>query len=287
MMIAVAIGLPKGGARVQAKAWALRKLLWRWRHAATQTPLTVLVPGVQRSGTNMMMEVLEQSLETQVFHESDPRAFDGYYLRPLPRLLDLRAKCRAPYFVLKALLDSHMTAELMSYLAPAKAIWIYRDFRDMVNSNMVSWPGGRNQIEDLMTDPFKTGYRARGMTAATLATVRAHYRPDLPDAGAIALFWYYRNQLFFDQGFDRDSRVLLLRYEDIVTQPSATLRGACAFLGLDYSARMARQIHARSIGRRPPPAIDPGITALCEEMMARFDAVFEAQTKPQKRQDFA
>lgn len=239
--------------------------------------MTVLVPGVQRSGTNMMMDVLEQSLETQVFHETDSRAFDGYYLRPLPRLLELRAKCRAPFFVLKALLDSHMTAELMSYLAPAKAIWVYRHFDDMVNSNLRSWPGGRNQLEDLMEDPYKTGYRARGMTAQTLATVRAHYCPALSDASAIALFWCYRNQLFFDQGLDRDGRVLLLRYEDIVTRPQPTIADMCRFLGLAYSARMGAQIHARSIAKRPPSDIDPAIRALCADMMARFDSVFAAQ----------
>lgn len=244
--------------------------------------LTVLVPGVQRSGTNMMMDVLEQSLDTAVFHETDRRAFDGYYLRPLPRLLDLRAKCRAPFFVLKALLDSHMTAELMSYLAPAKAIWIYRRFDDMVNSNLLSWPGGRNQIEDLMCDPLKTGYRARGMTAETLATVRAHYRPGMSDASAIALFWYYRNQLFFDQRLDSDPHVLLLRYEDIVTQPVPAIQRTCAFLGLGYSDRMGAEIHAQSVGRRPPADITPEIRTLCDGMMARLDQAFDEQMKQEK-----
>ena len=41
----------------------------------------LFVGGVQRSGTNMLMDVLERSYETDVYHERDPRAFDGYQMR--------------------------------------------------------------------------------------------------------------------------------------------------------------------------------------------------------------
>ena len=38
--------------------------------------------GVQRSGTNMIMNILDRSWKTQVFHESDPRAYLDYEMRP-------------------------------------------------------------------------------------------------------------------------------------------------------------------------------------------------------------
>ena len=41
----------------------------------------LLVAGVQRSGTNMVMDVLERSYATEVYHERDPRAFANYQLR--------------------------------------------------------------------------------------------------------------------------------------------------------------------------------------------------------------
>src|SRR5688572_22752173 len=43
--------------------------------------LCVFVAGVHRSGTNMMMDILERSWETDVLHESDSRAFEDNLMR--------------------------------------------------------------------------------------------------------------------------------------------------------------------------------------------------------------
>ncbi|MEM8799072.1 MAG: sulfotransferase family protein [Pseudomonadota bacterium] len=230
----------------------------------------LLVPGVQRSGTNMIMEVLEQSWQTDVYHEIDRRAFENYALRDMATLKRVHARSGAELLVLKALLDAHRTRELLDAFSPSQALWIYRHFDDMVNSNMVSWPGGRNRIELLFEDPEKTGYRAKGMTPATLKTVKEHYRDGMNDASAIALFWYYRNQLFFDQKLDEDDRVVTLRYEDVVTKPHETLPPLFQALGLDFSEKCASFIHPRSIGKRPPPDILPHIRELCDTMMDRL-----------------
>jgi len=255
-------------------AWHVRKASHQRLNPWQGDKQTILVPGVQRSGTNMLMDVLDLSLETDVFHERDPRAFDSYHLRPYVRQVELRDRSLARVFVLKALLDSEKTAELLSYLEPAKAVWMFRSYDDMVNSNLRNWPGGRNQIEDLMRDPFKTGYRAWGMTESTLNLIQSHYKPGMSDASAIALFWYYRNQLFFDQGLDQDDRVIVVKYEDVASNPDTTLAWLCERLGLEFTSRMARQIHAKSIGKRKPSGIEPEIRSLCEQMLARFEEIY-------------
>lgn len=260
-------------------AWQIRKASFQRLNPWHGQKETILVPGVQRSGTNMLMDVFDLSFETDVFHERDPRAFDSYHLRPYVRQMDLRDQSFARFFVLKALLDSEKTSELLSFLAPAKAIWMFRNFDDMVNSNLRNWPGGRNQIEDLMRDPFKTGYRAWGMTEDTLDLIRQHYKPGMNDASAIALFWYYRNQLFFDQGLDQDERVIVVKYEDVARAPDQTLSWLCAELGLEFTPRMAGQIHAKSIGKRSPSDIEAEVRDLCSEMQLRFDKIYEKKRR--------
>ena len=71
---------------------ALKHAVQRARARRGGPPLTLLVAGVQRSGTNMVMDVLERSLETDVYHERDPRAFDNYEMRPLEVIRGLRAR---------------------------------------------------------------------------------------------------------------------------------------------------------------------------------------------------
>jgi len=237
----------------------------------------VFVSGVQRSGTNMLMEVLERSWETEVFMETDPRAYDNYLMRERPIIRRLVEASPSRTVVIKALCEAHEVAQLMADFAPARAIWMYRHYDDMINSNMVAWPGGRNQIEDIVRDRDSAGWRGRGMTDETHAIIRRHHRPEMNDASALGLFWYYRNQLFFDQGFDRNDRVMLVRYESMVTDPAKHVAAIARFAGIECRRSMVDLISPASVRKRPSPDIDGDVRALCDEMLARLDAVWRSR----------
>jgi hypothetical protein len=237
------------------------------------TKSCVFVSGVQRSGTNMLMDILEANLETHVFHESDVRAFNDYELRPVEVLRGLVTNSKARVVILKALLEGERILELLREFAPAKCLWVVRSFYDCVNSNLRRWPESRNFIEDLMMGRDKADWRGRGMTDETYALVRHHYRPDMSNASAHALFWYYRNQLFFDQQLDRDPRVLALSYEDTVHHPDIILKRIGSFLGISVTRQMQTICHAASIGKHTRPDIDEAIAGLCEAMQQRLKSV--------------
>jgi hypothetical protein len=93
----------------------------------------IFVAGVQRSGTNMLMDVFEKSLQTDVFHERDRRAFDNYLMRPTSIIRQLYDQSPAPFFVIKALCELQRLESLLKEFAPSKAIWVVRDFEDVVN----------------------------------------------------------------------------------------------------------------------------------------------------------
>ncbi len=234
----------------------------------------VLVPGVQRSGTNLVMNVLERSWRTAVFHERDPRAFDHYAMRPLPEIRALHGRCRAELFVLKALLESHRAGALLDAFdgvgGGSRGLWLVRDYRDMVSSHLVSWPGYGEDLDKILEDPSSAGFRGLGMTPETLDELRAHYRPEGGVASHVALFWWLRNRLLFDQGLERDRRLLVVRYEALVGDPAATLRAICDHVGLAYQARLHSMIHGRSVKKRAGPAISEPVAALCEAMQARL-----------------
>ena len=89
------------GQRLERMALMTAKRAWQGL-LREQARETIFLAGMQRSGTNMLMEVLERSLATQVIHERDPRAFDNYLMRPPEVIAALRARSRAPVFVTKA-----------------------------------------------------------------------------------------------------------------------------------------------------------------------------------------
>lgn len=231
----------------------------------------IFVAGVQRSGTNMMMDVLERNLRADVFHESDQRAFHEYEMLPRPHIHGLLDKSRTDIMVIKSLCELHEIRSLMDEFEPAQAVWMVRNFRDMINSHLRRFEGCPDRIRRMAFEGDTVDWRGRGMSPDTLEILRKHYHPDISPASAVGLFWYMRNILFFEQGLDADPRVRTVTYEKLAAAPGEVLPGVFDFLDLEYDPKFARYIFATSVGKNEPPSIEPEIASLCENLTQRFN----------------
>ncbi|MCW8874202.1 MAG: sulfotransferase [Gammaproteobacteria bacterium] len=243
------------------------------RNHGASLPAVSFVAGVQRSGTNMLMDVLERSFVTDVIHERDRRAFERFQMREPAVIRALVEGSRGGHFIIKSLCElQHLTC-LMEEFAPARTVWIVRDYNDVVNSMRVSFGNQAKQVKRIAKDRDSDGWQGQGMSDTTHALVKERVHPEITDVSAAALIWYFRNQLFFDQGFDRDPRVLLVRYESLVTQPTLEFQRIFAFLELPYRPWHSRKVVAHSIRKARQPEIEPAVLELCEAMTARFEAL--------------
>ena len=270
---------PATGHDARSLPTRIRHAVWRKVKALRQklqprpVALHVFVAGMQRSGTNLLMDVLDASGETRVFHETDRRAFERYEMRDLPVIRQLARDCPAPVFVIKALCELDRIQSLMETFAPAKTLWVVRDWRDSAASAIKSFANLVPQWERLARGDADD-WRGRGMSSATRALLAALYRPDASEAEGAAIMWYYRNALFFEQALDADARVRVVFYEDLVQEPWREVAAVYRFLGLEgFHDGIAGRIHARSVKHRSPPGISPSVSALCDELLERFGAV--------------
>jgi Sulfotransferase family len=271
---------PATGKDVRSLRFRAERRLWR-----TYKPLTyrshnslprqfLFVAGVQRSGTNMVMDLLEWSRWTAVFHETDRLAFDNYEMRPTEVILQLATQTHAPWFVIKSLCELDRIPALMDIFGPARVLWVLREFDDCANSAVRSFENFARQVRRLAVDEHPDDWRGRGMSDATRRVLRTFASDDLSETSAAALMWYYRNILFFERGLDKDPRVTLVRYEELVRTPNEVTREVFAWLGLpDWSPWIVRHVHARSARREVRADIDPGVRTLCDGLRARFDAL--------------
>ena len=262
-------------AYVRAKLPLLRLL--GPRHRPHDKRVTFL-SGFARSGTNMVMEVFEWSPMTEVFREGDGRINANF------RLLDdsvvSQHVWRSPskFVLVKALQEGHRLSKLMDLFPGSGAMWMYRHYDDCVNSILVHWPGERNGIDDIVRDgPDASAWRGANTSDETLARLRAQYRPDWNDATCNAWFWCLRHQFFFDLHFDTNPNVKLVRYESLVTDPLRIIRPLAHLVGVPLTRLMASVPHARSIGKRKAPDIAPEVRETCDALLARLDAVWEAE----------
>jgi hypothetical protein len=250
----------------------LLKRFYCFFHSPKSASETIFAAGMQRSGTNMLMDILEKSFETDVYHEHDVRAFNNYEMREKSVIQKLEKASCAPKFVIKALFELQDLRSLMEVFHPAKVIWIVRDYDDVVNSMLNSFPDMENLVLRIMHDNSDE-WLGRGMTEKTRNDLIPLVEPGMGDASAAATHWYLRNMLFFDQSFETDMRVLLVSYEKLVIKPEIEVKRICEFIGIHYRPGMSRNIFCSSISLRQKPVIDSRIRNLCNQLYLRFKEI--------------
>jgi len=230
----------------------------------------LFVAGMQRSGTNMLMDTLERGYSTDVYHEWDKRAFDNYQMRDRTTIQGLLEKSHGQQFVIKALCELQELTELMTLFDYSKTIWIFRQYQDVVNSMVRSFGNMDKQVIRLANDPDSEAWLGKGMSELTHATLKDVVKPDISLASASALQWYIRNVLFFEQGFESNEKVLPVIYEQLVDIPKFEMERIFGFAKMNYSERVIRNIHSSSVGRRESPVIDVKVKELCSSLQQKI-----------------
>ena len=256
------VAYPLFRARKRVRQW-----LRPWRGERTH----LFVSGVQRSGTNMLMHVLERSPETDVFHEGDPRAFDQYMMRETPVVRDLARRSRARCFVIKALAEGDRIPAFLDAFENARCVWLYRHHHDVASSMLASFRSVPETVRRMAVEGERVGWWGRGMSERTRARLQELTQRSLTNHSLAALLWYVRNLLFFEAGLAADGRVLPVRYETLVTQPAAEAERVFGFAGIPFDARVTRRVNAASVRRRAAPALDEEVEALCSDLLRRLD----------------
>ncbi len=255
---------------------ASKNFYWRLRPTPQKEKRHLFVAGVQRSGTNMLMDILEKSWVTDTYHERDPRAFDNYQMRELSVIESLEQHSPMPLFVIKALFELQDLPHLMAHFTPAKTVWIVRDYYDTVNSTLRSFR--RNLVARInrAVQPETEEWLGAGMSEATRERLQPLVHPDMREEDAAAIQWYFRNMLFFEKGFDRNPDVLAISYENLVTTPKTEIGRLCHFIDISNAPRLSQDIFSSSVGKREKPALTPEVEALCGELKQHFQQAVHA-----------
>ncbi|MCG3127746.1 MAG: hypothetical protein CHACPFDD_02618 [Phycisphaerae bacterium] len=250
-----------------------------WHRRGAEPPAVktaVHVVGCQRSGTEMTIYLLDRSLDVDRFNENHRAAFHFCLIRDADTVRRLITRSRAPLVVFKPICDSHRVSELLEWHRPSRAVWLYRDYRDVARSAVAKWGDtNRRHLLDLLAGGGDWGWSQwtrGGYTPELLDEVRQHIHERLSANGAAALYWYLRNRTYFSQHLEQHDDVDLYAYRDLVTNPLGEFARMCDFLGLAFSSEMAASVHARSLARGRCIELEAPIEELCESMLARLDA---------------
>ena len=248
--------------------------LWKFlnirRNDSSKIPLFVV--GCQRSGSTMILNVLSRSPECRVYHEGNSAAFDHFRLRADQTIQRLINKGRQRVVVFKPLNDSQRAKRLLEVYMNARAIWVYRQYQDVVKSSVRKWGSAQKEIllgisEGCERIPGQDAISER-MSPETMCLVKKLCSEDMTAEDGAGLHWYVRNLIYWE--LHDDPRVLLVRYEDLVKRPEGRFLEVFELIGCKFRQEYVSDIYDSSIGTGEAASINGEIKGLCEEMTARL-----------------
>jgi hypothetical protein len=194
----------------------------RWR--ALDRPKVLMIVGCQRSGTALVSQLFDADRDCRVFGEFSSLSSvgkDGIRLNPLPDVAAVLSRVPAPLVVMKPLVETQRLRTLLKYFPDAKALFMYRRYADVAASDLGKF-GPRNAIDNIR--PIAAGdthnWRSAGATPAVRAHIARFFSESMNPNDAAALFWFARNQLYYDLELAAQADVMLCRYEHLATEPS-------------------------------------------------------------------
>ncbi len=249
------------------KHWQQR---WRWGLGSRQL---VFVFGCQRSGTKMLMRVLDQAPEVRIYHEHHKAAFGGYELRSAPVIRGLRAINGAPVLIFKPICDNQRAASILDTHPDARGVWIYRHWADVVHSSIRKWGDHQLQVVQSLAsgDTDWLIWQRKRVPSDVIAELRKQVRPDLTVEEGSALFWWMRNTYYFSQGLDRHPAMHTLRYADLARDPEPVATALFDHIGLRFDPAYTAQINDRSVASQAPAQLRLPIRVLVDDLLARMD----------------
>ena len=270
----LARAIPKLQRETRATVKSLRQRIAYRGEAKT----AAFIFGCQRSGTNMLIEVLEQSPLTRMYQEDNQAAFVKNRIKPIEVQRDLVERAACPLILFKPIADSQHADQLLDAHADAKALWIYRDVDATSASAVAKW--GHTQISlirQLCTDTLPPHHwLSENLSAERRAWACDLFRsmPNISAHEAAAIKWALRNAIYFDLGLDKQAeRVMLVKYEDLARDPAHYFPPVFDFLGISFDPAYISGV--RSSAPKSPPPMESRLRGACDAMTAQLDQVYQ------------
>jgi hypothetical protein len=232
----------------------------------------IFVFGRQRSGTTMLMRVFEQSYFSKVYGETDPRAFTDYQIHDLKIIERLIEKSPFRYSVFKPLCDSYRVLEFIRIFPSGKFIWMYRNYRDNVNSSMRKFPDVHQKMEKIFKGITEDNWFYKYVTEETNEILK-NIEGKIASVDHHCLIWWMRNKILLDEKIYLNKRVYILSYDDFVSNPEQEFTSLQSFLGWDLGDRIIQKVHSKSLNKNHFPQINHDVDDLCVSLWNNIECI--------------
>ena len=227
----------------------------------------VFIVGNQRSGTSMLINRLGKHIDVDVYDETS-NAMKALRIKSLNYIKNILEKTKAKIVIFKPLEDSHRVLKFLSFFDSSKTIWIFRNYKDVVNSSFErNWGKHcREYVENIVEGVYFPYCEPLNLSEQNVQLVRNIYHPSISYETCIAIIWYLRNTIYFDLNLAKNQQALLVCYENLVNNPEEEMNRILFFLGIKNKKYIRKGIHNKSVKKESEPIIAQNVKNICEKM---------------------
>lgn len=240
----------------------------------------LFIVGCQRSGTSLMTRIFFRDIRAKVYRESSILSSNDPFklrLNSLPLVKKRISRDKAPLIILKPLVESQNIIKLLENFQESYAIWLFRHYKDVTSSNLKQF-GIENGINDLkpIANNQPGDWRSEKVTPYTRSIINQFFNEELSPYDASALFWFARNQIFYDLKLDENPRILMCRYEDLASTPASIVKYIYDYIGLPFPENhLTKEVHKRSVKKGKDVLLSPAIENLCDKLLGRLEESYK------------
>ncbi len=236
---------------------------------------TLVIGGFQRSGTTILSDIFERDWRCRSYGEFRRVIKDGELRMPeIPDVENEMGRGSEHISVIKPLMDSHRLPQLLDGLPHARGIWLYREYPGSVRSNMVKF-GEENadKLFSYLVETERPFWVNESESDATRDIISSLPLNDLSALDKLAMAWMARNRLYYELGLDQRDDVILLKYDDIVADPTHFVGVIYRHLGVDPPvSNIGSPINRKSAGKGSDDPYHPRVTDLCTRLQTKLDS---------------
>lgn len=252
----------------ERRAVGFSRLKKAFRRKCVNSAIPLMLFGAQRSGTSLLMDVLQLHRDTQVFTEvSNSAIYSDFRLRGVEVVSKAIRDASAPVVCLKPISDSHIARNYIDSFPNGKYAWIVRNYLDVAASSIKKWPSGSRAVRIVCAGGVGGGWFQEGVSAKTGAIMRSLDQGALTEFDYACLVWWARNRLYCEQELAKLKNVVVISYERLL---DGDLERFFHFAGLSFDQKYARYIK-RPTPRTSHPPVSPIVAELCVELQNELE----------------
>lgn len=267
--------------KIWLKLFYLSKTLYHFLRMKPHNGQTILfIIGCQRSGTSITTKVFDLDWNTKVYGELSELSSDDPIGRirfnSLDKVKAAIEKNKVPFIITKPLVETQNILKLLDYFKDSKALWMFRHYKDVVSSNLKEF-GIKNGINNLrpIVGNEPNNWRSEAVPDNVRTIVLNHFSEDMLPNDAAALFWFIRNYWFFELQLATNPRVIMCKYDDMVSKPGEIFKSIYVFAGQQYPGdKIVIDIDSTSKGKGQRVELSSEIDKLCSELLYKLDDVY-------------